>query len=75
LPRPQKCRRICREPDFTCFTPSGAEEGDQVILSLDYLRIIESFVILHGGSISAASEENKGTTFTIELPLAQKKTD
>jgi len=40
LPRPQKCRRICREPDFTCFTPSGAEEGDQVILSLDEFEVI-----------------------------------
>jgi len=37
------------------------------------LSIVKQMVILHGGTISAASEEGKGTTFTIELPLSQKK--
>ena len=40
MPRPQRCRRICHEPVFTCFTPHGAEEGDQVILSLDEYEAI-----------------------------------
>ena len=36
------------------------------------LSIVKQIVLLHGGTIVAASEENKGTTFTIELPLAPK---
>lgn len=36
------------------------------------LSIVKQIVLLHGGLISAASEENKGTTFTIELPLSSK---
>jgi len=34
------------------------------------LSIVKHIVMLHGGTISVASEVNHGTTFTIELPLA-----
>ena len=37
------------------------------------LSIVKQIVQLHGGNITAASEEGKGTTFTIELPLSAKK--
>ena len=37
------------------------------------LSIVKQIVQMHGGAISASSEEEKGTTFVIELPLAQKK--
>ena len=37
------------------------------------LSIVKQIVQLHGGSILATSEEGHGTTFVIELPLAQKK--
>ncbi len=37
------------------------------------LSIVKQFVLLHGGTIDAASELGKGTTFTIELPLAARK--
>ena len=37
------------------------------------LSIVKQFVLLHGGTIEAASTAGKGTTFTIELPLAAKK--
>ena len=33
------------------------------------LAMVKSIVLLHGGVISAASIEGKGTTFTIRLPL------
>lgn len=37
------------------------------------LSIVKQIVLLHGGNITAASEEGKGTTFTIDLPLSAKK--
>ena len=37
------------------------------------LSIVKQFVLLHGGNISAKSAPGKGSTFTIELPLAEKK--
>lgn len=37
------------------------------------LSIVKQFVVLHGGTISARSTPGKGSTFIIELPLAEKK--
>jgi len=33
------------------------------------LSIVKQVVLLHGGQISVASEEEKGSTFTVELPV------
>lgn len=35
------------------------------------LNIVYKTVLLHGGTIQCASEEGKGTTFTVRLPLTQ----
>ena len=37
------------------------------------LSIVKQFVLLHGGTIDAKSAPGKGSTFIIELPLAEKK--
>ncbi len=37
------------------------------------LSIVKQIVLLHGGDITATSEENKGTTFVIELPISTRK--
>ena len=37
------------------------------------LSIVKQIVQLHGGTITATSEENAGSTFTIDLPIAPKK--
>ncbi|HXW76577.1 MAG TPA: HAMP domain-containing sensor histidine kinase, partial [Candidatus Eremiobacteraceae bacterium] len=39
------------------------------------LAVVRNIVRVHGGTISVASEEGKGTTFTIELPLLEIPTD
>lgn len=36
------------------------------------LSIVKQIVLMHGGSIGVASEENVGTTFTVELPITSK---
>lgn len=36
------------------------------------LALVKAFVELHGGEISVESKENKGTTFTILLPMLQE---
>lgn len=38
------------------------------------LSIVKQIVLLHGGTITVASEEEKGSTFTVELPEGTGKT-
>lgn len=40
MPRPQRCRRICREPDYDRFSPNGIANKEVVILSLDEYEVI-----------------------------------
>lgn len=40
MPRPQRCRRICREPAFDCFQPEGISQGEPVVLTLDEFEVI-----------------------------------
>lgn len=40
LPRPQKCRRICQEPQYVRFHPKGKPNAAAVILTLDEFEVI-----------------------------------
>ena len=40
MPRPQRCRRVCREPDYVSFLPEGGEEGDAVSLYVDEFEVL-----------------------------------
>ena len=35
MPRPQRCRRVCREPEYSCFMPEGIRDGQDVMLTVD----------------------------------------
>ena len=40
MPRPQKCRRICREPQTTGFSPDDAKSVETITLKLDEFEVI-----------------------------------
>lgn len=40
MPRPQRCRRICREPEYGSFGPDGEASAPAVRLSLDEFEVI-----------------------------------
>ena len=40
MPRPQRCRRICKEPRFERFSPEGVAEDEVVTLSVDEYEAI-----------------------------------
>ena len=40
MPRPQRCRRICKEPRVIGFSPDTATEQKYVVLTLDELEVI-----------------------------------
>ncbi|MGN1443270.1 MAG: DUF134 domain-containing protein [Acutalibacteraceae bacterium] len=39
MPRPQRCRRVCREPSCCCFSPDRESDGS-VTLSVDEFEVI-----------------------------------
>lgn len=40
MPRPQRCRRICREPEFVAFHAEGGNCEEAVFLSLDEFEVL-----------------------------------
>ena len=40
MPRPQRCRRVCTEPQFLCFSPDGVEQPEEMVLSVDEYEVI-----------------------------------
>lgn len=40
MPRPQRKRRICKEPGYNLFIPQGCEKRDAIILSIDEYEVI-----------------------------------
>lgn len=40
MPRPSRCRRICRNPFFNSFTPCGFYTNEEIFLSVDEYEVI-----------------------------------
>ena len=40
MPRPQRCRRVCSEPQFLCFFPGGVEQPEENVLTVDEYEVI-----------------------------------
>ena len=40
MPRPQRCRRVCREPEFNVFSPEGIIGDETVTLTVDEYEVI-----------------------------------
>ena len=40
MPRPQRCRRICREPEYRNFSPEGIPSQEEILLTLDEFEVI-----------------------------------
>ena len=40
MPRPQRCRRVCREPAYPCFIPENGAGEDCVTLTIDEFEAI-----------------------------------
>ncbi len=50
-------------------------QGDYVAGSGIGLALVKAFAEMHGGSVSVKSEEGKGCTFSVEIPIEQKECD
>ena len=40
MPRPQRCRRVCSEPEYLCFEPAGVTNSESVAISVDEYELI-----------------------------------
>ncbi len=64
---------ISKEKQAKIFQPFFQNELPEGIINQGSgigLSIIQEFVKLHGGTIKVSSEVNKGSCFTVQIPLA-----
>lgn len=40
MPRPQRCRRVCSEPEYDAFSPEGIPDGEPITLTVDEYEVI-----------------------------------
>ena len=40
MPRPQRCRKVCNEPEYSTFFPAGVASGEPVTLTVDEFEVI-----------------------------------
>ena len=40
MPRPQRCRRVCEEPEFNSFSPDGIPNNTCITLTVDEYEVI-----------------------------------
>ena len=74
MPRPQRCRRICALPEYTCFLPKDVTSEDAVVLSLDEfesLRLMDHQGCTH--EHCAAIMQVSRTTVTEIYAAARRK--
>ncbi len=74
MARPQRCRRICREPEYPRFTPDGVPCANTVVLSVDEfeaLRLVDYEKMTHGQC--AAQMDISRTTVTEIYESARHK--
>lgn len=63
--RPKTC------PIFSTFFQSSRTKGKKEGTGIG-LYLVKTYTELHGGQVNLVSEENKGTTVTITLPIFQE---
>jgi len=74
MPRPQRARKVCCEPEYLNFKPEGIASGDAVVLTVDEYEVIR-LVDLNGLTHSAAAKrmEISRTTVTEIYDSARRK--
>lgn len=74
MPRPQRYRRVCHEPEYTEFKPEGRTEGESIILTIDEYEVIR-IVDLEGHTHEECAEsmDISRTTVTEIYASARKK--
>lgn len=74
MPRPQRCRRVCCEPEYERFSPDGIPVNEEVMLSVDEYESIR-LMDLEGKTHeqAAAQMEISRTTVTEIYESARRK--
>ncbi len=67
MPRPQRQRRVCREPDYACFLPEGTIPKQQVLLSVDEFEVIRLVDLEKKTHEEAAKQMNISRTTVTEV--------
>ncbi|MGN0696401.1 MAG: DUF134 domain-containing protein [Oscillospiraceae bacterium] len=58
MPRPQRCRRVCEEPEFSAFSPDGIPNNESVTLTVDEYEVIRLVDLEQLTHLQAAEQMN-----------------
>ena len=67
MARPSKCRKICYEPTYDCFTPEGIINGETIVLALDEYETIRLIDLERKTHVQAAKQMGISRTTVTEI--------
>lgn len=74
MPRPQRCRRVCAEPEFAVFSPDGIPNNTPVTLTVDEYEVIRLVDLEQLTHSQAAQQMNISRPTATEIyNVARKK--
>ena len=73
MPRPQRCRRVCREPEYLSFRPEEGTESGEVQLNIDEYEVLRLVDYEHMTHAQCAERMDISRTTVTEIYASARR--